>query len=202
MAKNGCELPGRGRPYMLVMEGEKDAQIRLRDIMSRRKLKKTVLCKYFAEQTCTRGDRCRFAHNLNLLDSEKFSFPTPPPTRLAQVVYRTSEKEGSGTSPGASSPYSPASVNPVSLEMEPWPSSVRNYESFGTSLLITSPCTLGPPRGGDQGGNLYSPSSQFGNKLLQPSYVRWSPQEMTFGTAEKLQKTSSMTSGYIERFAV
>ena len=42
--------------------------------------------------------------------------------------------------------------NPVATLLQPCcnpvaPPGVRNYESFGTSLLITSPCTLGPPRG-------------------------------------------------------
>eukprot|EP00435_Cladocopium_sp_Y103_P073307 s94_g43.t1 len=194
------ELPGPCRAYPVLMEGEKGAQIPLREIMSRRKLKKTVLCKYFVDQTCTRGHRCRFAHNLDLLDSEKFSLPSPPPTRLAQVLYRvSSEKEGSGSamSPGASSSCSPASVNPASFE--PWPSSARCHsrESFGTSLLSTGPR-------GDEGGNLYSASqySQFGNTLLQAPHARWTPEEMPFRTPKELQKTTSTTSGYIERFVL
>ncbi|CAJ1370919.1 unnamed protein product [Effrenium voratum] len=51
----------------------------LSSVLSRRAMKKTVLCKYFPANTCTRGAACRFAHDLALLSDR----PSPPETRLA-----------------------------------------------------------------------------------------------------------------------
>eukprot|EP00435_Cladocopium_sp_Y103_P047964 s1615_g14.t1 len=57
------------------------AQQSLRQAMSRRYMKKHVLCKYFADNTCSRGKTCRFAHSVSLMSYR----PNPPATRLANV---------------------------------------------------------------------------------------------------------------------
>mmetsp|Transcript_63910 Transcript_63910/g.101641 ORF Transcript_63910/g.101641 Transcript_63910/m.101641 type:complete len:175 (+) Transcript_63910:21-545(+) len=159
------------------------AQIPLRDIMSRRELKTKVLCKYWAEQTCARGDKCRFSHDLIVpapgrhapqpqvrVDAVpdqpvKFSQPAPPPTRLAQAERRSPEKEG-----------------------------VRTYDSYGAPR---------PSTGGDEGRNPSSASSQFPKTHLEPSTVRQQvPARQQENLSANRSATSSTTPGYIVRFVL
>eukprot|EP00913_Durusdinium_trenchii_P022731 g21347.t1 len=59
-------------PYKYMMLGNRPANSMdlqangLQSVMSKRFMKNKVLCKYFAEGTCTRGKRCRFAHDVKL----------------------------------------------------------------------------------------------------------------------------------------
>lgn len=73
-----------------------DGIIPLNSVMSKRYMKNYVLCKYYAENTCTRGDLCRFAHRLDLMRQ----WPEPPSTRLAAspTAGSTSETSMSRTS--------------------------------------------------------------------------------------------------------
>eukprot|EP00913_Durusdinium_trenchii_P034157 g31967.t1 len=64
--------------------------IPLREVMTRAEMKNSVLCRYYANNTCTRGARCRFAHRLDMM----VDWPIPPTTRLRHLA---SGESGSST---------------------------------------------------------------------------------------------------------
>lgn len=67
-------------PWVLRSMDPERTQEPLRQAMSKRYMKMNVLCKYFADNTCSRGKTCRFAHSASLMSYR----PNPPVTRLAR----------------------------------------------------------------------------------------------------------------------
>ncbi|CAK9058760.1 unnamed protein product, partial [Durusdinium trenchii] len=72
------------------MDRQDGSGIPLREVMTRAEMKNSVLCRYYANNTCTRGARCRFAHRLDMM----VDWPIPPTTRLRHLA---SGESGSST---------------------------------------------------------------------------------------------------------
>mmetsp|Transcript_2597 Transcript_2597/g.4504 ORF Transcript_2597/g.4504 Transcript_2597/m.4504 type:complete len:235 (+) Transcript_2597:57-761(+) len=78
----------------------------LRDTMSKEYMKTNVLCKYFADNMCFRGEACRFAHDVDLMGYR----PDPPPTRLAMGSRELARGSQSGPSASPVSDSGPAAT--------------------------------------------------------------------------------------------